>query len=94
MGFRQCSTDFEFFANSETALRSFDAKEADTSRFATLNGYEIEDFTKLHFQFAGNQFGEFILRIFHIPTIEISGFLVVMVKDLRNDTLVAGVTKG
>ena len=52
------------------------------SASSAFHGDEVEDAAKIRFQVLLDEPGQFVLRVFHAPTVEVRGFPVVVVQHL------------
>ena len=81
-GRRKRPADFQLFPDSQRLLRTYDFQFPKASGGAAGHGNKVDYLPVVYagaFQYEG---GEFVLSIFYFPTVEIGGFLVVIVENL------------
>ena len=93
MRIRQSSSDFQLLTNGKRFLATYNLKFADASGSTSLDRNQIKNIAIIGFGVLANQFSQFFLGITNLPTIEIGGFLVVVVQNLRKNLLVVSVAE-
>ena len=88
MALAEGATDFEFLADGEGLLRTYNLEFPDTAALTTLQRNEVDDFAKIILQLAIDELGELLAGVGDFPTVEIDGFLIVIVEHLRENLLV------
>ena len=94
VGGGQCTSDFQFFADGECQLLAHYLQFDDSARLASFDGTQCDDSAEVHAHFGAYQLRQFSLGVFNFPSVEVGGFLVVVVEYLREDAFVGGVAEG
>ena len=87
------SSYLQLLTDGEAALRTDNLQSAESSASSALHWLEVEDVTEVHLQLFSNKTLQLFLRIFHMPTIEVSSLLIVVVEHLGKYGLVRSVAE-
>ena len=79
--------DLQFLTNHHRALATHNLHLVQTSRWSTLDRYEVEYLAEIDTRALADDVAEFLLGVFNGPTIEVLGLLVVVVENLAEDRL-------
>ena len=82
VGAAQHTAYFQLLSDDERLLCADDFQPADMSAPSALYRDEVEDAAKVRFQIFRDESGQFVLRIFHAPTVEVRRLPVVVVQHL------------
>ena len=82
MALAESATDFEFLADGEGLLRTYNLEFPDTATLATLQRNKVDNVAKVVLQLAIDELGELLAGVGHFPTVEIDGFLIVIIEHL------------
>ena len=83
----------QFLAYGEGALRAHYGEAADAPAASALHGSELYYVAEVDVEVLFEQPCQFLLRVFHVPAVEVGCFLVVVVEHLRQNLRVGGVAE-